>query len=267
LAAACEELIMWRSFALWVRAIVDADGSSRQWLRATLDERCPGFLEGRKNPEDLGSIWLDLCTWIDDHVFAGAGKESWIDALHYYSGRDPRSEKVWSHWTRNNEVWRDQEPPQYPTFDEWHQAALDTGDVQPEPPADFVHQYIEWEAFAFWARLIVEHNSNLPPDIETVIDARYPGFLPHIRGKEPGGSDYSTWFWRQLLAWIESHAFAEAARASSIDAVRDAARTPLRSERIAEYWADCSSRWRKNPPAPYPSYERWLQDADAFVSK
>jgi hypothetical protein len=266
LAATCEELVRWRSFALWVRAIVDAEGSLAQLLRATLDERCPGFLESRTDPDELKSMWLDLCTWIDDHVFAAASDEGWIDALHYYSGRDPRSEQIWSYWTRTAEAWRDRKPARYPTVDEWHHAALNTHDAQPEPAAALVQQYIEWEAFAFWARLFVERRSKLPRDVEAVIETRCPGFLTHIRGKRPGGSDYSTWFWRQLLAWIESHAFVEAAMTSSLDAVRDAARTHVRAERIAEYWADCSSRWRRNPPVPYPTYEQWLQETDAFVS-
>ena len=70
-----------------------------------------------------------------------------------------------------------------------------------------------------------------------------------------------------MLAWIDDHIFAEAKAASSLNAIRDAARTHLRGERIAAYWADLTSRWGKAPPNSYPAFEEWLQDADAFVTR
>jgi hypothetical protein len=54
----CEELIEWLFFALWVRAIVGAERSLPQWLREAIDQRCPGFLEGRSNVADLDPLWL-----------------------------------------------------------------------------------------------------------------------------------------------------------------------------------------------------------------
>jgi hypothetical protein len=285
LADACEQLVVWRSFALWVRAIVEAEGALPQSLKETMVQRCPGFLEARSNAAVCDSIWLDLSAWIDDHFFAASREGGWIDALHYYSGRDPRSEQVWNHWIRAGEAWRGHQPKDYPTFDEWHQDALQyrhsyagtqsehsteelARSAQPQDrlPA-LVAQYIEWEAFAFWARLIVEHESELPGDVVGVIEQRCPGFLNHIHGEQPAHVEYSTWFWRELLAWIESHIFADAKRESSIKAVSDSARTHLRGERIAEYWAACSARWRKSPPMAYPSFEQWLQNADAFVAQ
>jgi hypothetical protein len=64
---------------------------------------------------------------------------------------------------------------------------------------------------------------------------------------------------------MENHFFADAEHESTLDNVRDTARTHRRGERIAAYWAFCSSHWRKNPPAFNPSFEQWLREADAFV--
>lgn len=268
-AEACEDLIVWRSFALWVRAIVEAEGCLPRPLEQAIDQRCPGFLEARSNPTNYGSIWLDLSAWIDDHFFAAARDGGWIESLYYYSGRDPRSEQIWSYWTRTGAAWREHRPKAYPAFDQWNQNALEL--VPPAPAHDrlsaLVAQYIEWEAFGFWARLIVEHEPELPSDVAAVVEKRCPGFLTHVRSEQPAQVEYSTWFWRELLAWIENHAFAEAKRMSSLDTVRDGARTHLRGERIAEYWADCSARWQKNPPVPYPGFPQWLENADAFVAQ
>jgi hypothetical protein len=62
LADECEQMIEWRSFALWVRAIIEAERSLPQWLREAIDQRCPGFPQGRSNADDLDSLWLDLST-------------------------------------------------------------------------------------------------------------------------------------------------------------------------------------------------------------
>jgi len=283
-AEAREQLIVWHSFALWVRAIVDAEGSVPPWLKEAIGHRCQGFPEPRSDATDGDSIWLDLSAWIDDHFFAAARDGGWIDALHYYSGKDPRSEQIWNHWTRTEAAWRERKPKNYPTFDQWHEEALKSGPSHAgtqleQMPADLgpnarppdrlpalVSQYIEWEAFALWARLIVEHHANMPADVAAVIEQRCPGFLAHIDSQRTTQVEYSTWFWRELLSWIESHAFADAKERSWLDTVRDAARTHLRGERIAAYWAFCSSQWRKIPLASNPSFEQWLQDADAFVA-
>jgi hypothetical protein len=130
-----------------------------------------------------------------------------------------------------------------------------------------VAQYIEWEAFALWARLITERESELPSDVAAGIEQRCPGFLGTIQSENRGPVEYSTWFWRRLLAWIETHVFSDASKALSLDVIRDTARTHLRGERIAEYWAHCSSRWQKSPPIAYPDSEQWLQHADVFVAE
>jgi hypothetical protein len=266
LAEACEHLIEWRSFALWVRAIVAVEGFLPPWLREALGQRCPGILESTSNADDSHSIWLDLSVWIDERVFSSASASGWIDALHYYCGRDPRSEQIWRYWERTEDVWREQKPPRYPTFDEWHHDALTSSPANAEI-ADEVARYVEWEAFTFWTRLMVERRSELPEEVKGIIEQRCPGFLNHIRNKQPSDVEYSTWLWRRMLAWIETHVFADTIKLSSLNAVRDAARTHLRGERIAEYWVACSARWQKSAPTPCPGFERWLQDADLFVTE
>ncbi len=276
LADACEHIIEWRSFALWVRAIIGGERSLPQWLKEGIDQRCPGFVESRSDSDDLDSLWLDLSTWIDEHVFTAARAGGWIEALHYYAGRDPRYEQIWHCWEHTEAAWRDQKPPLYPTADEWHQDALrlrvpNDAECARSAPSDdrfprLVAQYIEWEAFAFWARLVVERELELPLKVATVIEQRCPGFLGQLGSEHPGGVDYATWLWRRLLAWIESRTLGDATGPLSLDSVRDAARTDLRGERIAVYWSDCSSRWRKDPPAQLPSFEQWLRDADAYCA-
>jgi hypothetical protein len=278
LADACERLVEWRSYALWVRAIINAEQGLPEWLREHLDQRCPGFLESRPRRANPDTIWLDLSGWVDDHFFRAARDGGWLDALHYYSGRCPRSERVWEHWTREDSAWANSRPLAYPSFEEWQEA------LKNYPPPDeeqarrtllpddrfaaLIEEYIEWEAFAFWVRAVVESAGEVPAELADVLRQRCPGFLDRVRGeKGPRGTEYTTWLWRELLAWIEASFFGEPRAASCLDKLRDAARTHLRGERIAAWWADCSSRWRRKPPASYPSFDEWLQMADTFVTQ
>jgi hypothetical protein len=282
-AEACEQMIEWRSFALWVRAIIDAEHAVPKWLTEIIDRRCPGFFEARCNATDHESAWLDLSGWIDNHLFRTARDAGWIDALHYYAGRDPRSERVWIQWTRCGASWQSRAPATYPTFEQWRQEAEDicipaasdsrgkprekTSSAPPDRLASLVPAYIEWEAFAFWVRSVVESAREIPAIVARVLDQRCPGFLNQVQSERPKHPGYTTWFWRDLVAWIDSHVFADADNELWLDAIRSTARCHLRAERFAEYWAACSSRWAKKPPDLYPTFEQWLAQADAFVMK
>ncbi len=266
LAAACDRMIEWRSFILWVRAIISAEETLPDWLRDRIDQRCPGFLDGRPKPSDHDSLWVDLSGWVNEHCFTSTLQGGWLDALHFYSGRDPRSERAWNQWTHADSEWRDCQPQAYPSFEQWYQEALNNCAAADDnlALAPLVKDYIEWEAFAFWSRAIVESAGEIPGHLISVLQQRCPGFADHIR-RQPARAAFSTRFWKELLAWIEDHIFSEAKTDSRLDAIRSASRTHLRGERIAAYWADCSSRWAKAPPNAYPSFEDWLRGADGFV--
>ncbi|MCW5979739.1 MAG: hypothetical protein KIT09_16790 [Bryobacteraceae bacterium] len=199
LADSCGQLVAWLSFGLWVRAVISAERKLPDWLRQQVDQRCPGFLDGRGKSSDHESIWVDLSSWVDEHMFHAARDGGWLDALHYYCGRDPCSEQVWEHWTRTESAWHDCPPKSYPSFDEWHHQALGhracADDVTPTAgePAALVKEYIEWEAFAFWARLVVETAGEVPAYLVSVLDQRCPGFADQLArtnaeraGDQPG---------------------------------------------------------------------------------
>ena len=95
-------------------------------LAASIEGRCPAFLQSRREGAHLPLLWLDLNEWVDFHFFSEAIQEGWIQALHYYYGRQPAAELIWQHWTRMDEEWRLRKPVAYPTFDQWqeHVAAL-----------------------------------------------------------------------------------------------------------------------------------------------
>jgi hypothetical protein len=264
-AAACERLAEWRSFSLWVRAIVDVQHAITQPVRHAIESRCPAFLESRPNPTALESLWPDLSGWIDHHFFADAAHGGWLQALHYYYGRLPESEAIWQHWTRMDDEWRANPPERFPTFAQW-QEAIAAMPLPSAPVAKATPQYIEWEAFAFWVRSLVESAGEIPPLVSAALGRQCPGFLEEVRKERPRVSSDPQWLWERLLRWIETHRFPEAVGNSWIEDLRAAARMHLRSERLAAYWANCSEKWNKNMPPELPAFEQWLAAADTFVS-
>lgn len=138
---------------------------------------------------------------------------------------------MWSQWTRSGVAWGSCRPKKYPTFDEWHQGALKgvppaaQRGSKPQapkrehsaPPPDLLaaltRQYIEWEAFAFWARSIVESHekyrrtlrafSNTDVRVSLVTfkaSARSPPSAPIGSGKScwRGSKVISLWVRRKL---------------------------------------------------------------------
>ena len=273
IAAALDRLIEHECFALWVRAITGAERAIPEWLLTSIEHRYPGFGGSRRSPPSHESVWEDLISWIDDHIFTATRDGGWIEALHYYSGQDSRSKDAWTLWSRSEAAWQNQKPSKYPSFEEWVQevrsVALPDESKVPDATAALVPQYIEGEAFAYWVRAVVESARRIPSSVAKSIEQRYPTFLGDraVHAPSPGTTEYASWLWRELLGWIESRTLAEVGQSSHLEELRAAARDHLRAERITAYWAECDAAWSKQPPRVYPDFEEWLLTADRFVTR
>jgi hypothetical protein len=123
-----QEYLDWEDFSLWVRAIVESEGRVPAQVSRILQERCPGFLEyetkyRERHPKRASALPLLLLEWIHDRVFAKAKEEGWLDALIFFSVRDPHSRCTWAYWEHCEDEWKRKRPTRYPSFDEWRLAA------------------------------------------------------------------------------------------------------------------------------------------------
>ena len=128
LAAAITEFIEWRTFAYWVRLVVEIEGDISVKMRALLDERCTGFIGAltayrESHPNEKEFLWLRLIEWIDLNTFATANAEGWRHALGFYAARDPRLARVREYWLRCDDAWKRVPPAELPSLDQWRQAA------------------------------------------------------------------------------------------------------------------------------------------------
>lgn len=115
------EYLQWEAFSLWVRAIADAEKRLPTAVMKTVQQRCPGLLPQGRAPAKL--LPLDILKWVHNHTFGVAKREGWLDALMFYSVRDPRSQRTWAYWEHCEREWKKQRPRSYPPFERWLHAA------------------------------------------------------------------------------------------------------------------------------------------------
>ncbi|MGB9257706.1 MAG: hypothetical protein WCC25_22920, partial [Candidatus Korobacteraceae bacterium] len=180
------EYIDWQEFNLCVRSILEVENRIPNGLVEILDDRVPGFLESEKQLTPQAAkgrpLPLRLEDWIDNHIFGFAKQEGWFNAISYYAIRDPRYQRAEVCWSECTEKWKKAKPIQYPSFEEWkgmaaqcdetahltapeRQALASTKLVQPDRLCEAAARYIDWEAFAYWARPALERESRLPAEV------------------------------------------------------------------------------------------------------
>ena len=116
--------------------------------------------------------------------------------------------------------------------------------VTPERLAETITEYIEWRAFAYWVRSIVETEGYVSTTMKASLEARCPGFLASARAPHEGPAS----LWLRLTSWIDEHIFAYAkaegwSHALGYYAVRDP-----RCDQIENYWLHCDNAWKRSRP-------------------
>jgi len=119
-----------------------------------------------------------------------------------------------------------------------------------------VRGYIRWQAFALWARAIVELEGSTPSWLKAIQRKRCPGFVEEAaRSNEPGLLGL------QLLPWVHNQAFGLAKQEGWLDALVFYGFRDTRSQGYWTYWEHCKSEWKKRPPASVPTFAQWRRSA------
>ncbi len=286
LLEARNEYIDWQEFSLWLRSILEVENRIPDWLITILNDRVPGFLEGEKQLTPKAAkgrpLPVRLEDWIDDHIFGLAKQEGWFSAIAFYAIREPRYQRAEVCWSECVERWKKAKPIQFPSFDEWRDAAAhcdDTAHLLPEVRkartsaklaapdrlAEAVSQWIDWEALAYWARPALELKSGVTKEVACELGRRCPGFLEANSSVREQGSLGTSQDWQSLMSWIADHYFQDAKAEGWFDAILLQARSHPRAIRTMEYADHCDEVWISAIPEPYPSFEDWRRAADAYV--
>jgi hypothetical protein len=280
------QYLEWQELYHWARSIMESEQDIPEWLARKLDEMCPGFLVAERqllktHPEERFLAPVRLAEWIDENIFAFARQGGWLPAITYYAVREARYQRASACWSQSVEMWRKTKPAEYPSFDQWLAHAAQCDDtahllpeirkerecfklVEPQRLADSVSRYIDWEAFAYWARAPLEHEQPLISEVAQELDARCPGFT-EFNAKEHTGDGQLPRAWDRVMVWIRKHFFHDAMAEGWYDAIVISTRIHPRAIRTMEFADHCDEVWKGELPEPYPSFERWRRNADLYV--
>lgn len=285
LHATRNQYLDWQEFYYWARSIIESEGRIPEWLAQRLNEMCPGFLAAGKEDSARRTKSAELATirlgeWIDEHIFAFAKRGGWLLAVTFYAVREPRYQRAAVYWSECIQKWRMAKLQEYPSLEQWLRDAArcdESAHLLPESRqkrecfklvdsarlTEALSRYIDWEAFAYWARPALERGSVVEA-IAHELDARCPAFREFNSRERTQDGDLPR-DWQRLMFWIRDHFFHEAKTEGWYDAVVMCAGIHPRAIRTMEYADHCDDCWTNGLPAPYPTFESWRTDADRYL--
>lgn len=252
-AAAAQQIVEYLALALWVRASVASNMPVPALVRREIDTRCPGFFSSQSSDASMDDLWTDILEWANFHRISAAQAGGWMEAAHYYAGRDPRSELYWRHWEQSSGQTSEFCGTPCP-FEQWKSEAT-TGSGIPEVAV--LEKVIQTEAFALWVSLIVERGGRYS-DLESALRTRCP--QPPLPNLLPRRGDQAA-LNRLRQAILNSMLASDPKAEAAIHQARD----HLRYERVVAYFEHCSRTWRLSPNESIPSFESWLKAADEYI--
>jgi hypothetical protein len=124
-----------------------------------------------------------------------------------------------------------------------------------------VTEFIEWRAFSYWLRLIVENVGFVSDVVAAILQERCPGFLVYTATYARQRPNEQEFLWLRFLEWTDDTVF-QAAIAEGWRHVLgyDATRDP-RMDQLRAYWKQCRESWKFQHPASLPSFEAWRASA------
>jgi hypothetical protein len=126
--------------------------------------------------------------------------------------------------------------------------------------SEAITDYIEWRAFAYWARLLLDAEGCVSPATGELLEARCPGFLTGVSLRNEAGVS----LWRHLISWIDEHIFGYAKHEGWSHALGYYAARDPRCDQIEKYWLFCQHAWRTRRPPCLPTFGEWRAAAADF---
>src|SRR5512132_597072 len=88
-----------------------------------------------------------------------------------------------------------------------HHAEAEVKNVDSTRLAATITQFIEWRAFAYWIRLIVEAEGHISPEIQALLESRCPGFIGALTVYRESHHREREFVWLRLIEWIDDNVF------------------------------------------------------------
>ena len=142
-----------------------------------------------------------------------------------------------------------------------HQAEAETKNVGANRLATGITEFIEWRAFSYWLRLIVETQGFVSEPLIAVLQERCPAFLEYATAYARQHPREPEFLWLRFLEWTDERLFHLAIAEGWRHALGYYATRDPRMDQIRKHWKQCRQAWKLQPPAPFPDFESWREAA------
>jgi hypothetical protein len=124
-----------------------------------------------------------------------------------------------------------------------------------------ITEFIEWQTFAYWIRLVVEIEGGISTKMQSLLDERCPGFLADLAAYREAHPNEREFLWLRLIEWIDHRIFGSTNAEGWRHALGFYAARDPRLDRVRAYWLQCDEAWKRQPPTQLPSLDDWRRAA------
>jgi hypothetical protein len=135
------------------------------------------------------------------------------------------------------------------------------GLVEPHRLAQTITEFIEWRAFSYWLRLIVETQGFVPDPMNAILQERCPGFLDYAAAYAAVHPREPAFLWLRFLEWTDEQLFHGSTAEGWRHALGYYATRDPRMDQLRSHWKQCRRMWKLQPPEPFPDFESWREAA------
>ena len=135
------------------------------------------------------------------------------------------------------------------------------GLVAPDRLAQTITEFVEWRAFSYWLRLIVEAQGFVSDPMTAILQERCPGFLEYAASYAGEHPRERAFLWLRFLEWTDEKLFQVPIVQGWRHALGYYATRDPRMDQLRAHWKQCRRAWKLQPPACFPSFETWRESA------
>jgi len=133
--------------------------------------------------------------------------------------------------------------------------------VVPDRLAQTITKFIEWRAFSYWLRLIVETQGFVSDPMMSILQERCSGFLEYASAYSKEHPQEPEFLWLRFLEWTDEKLFHVAIAEGWRHALGYYATRDPRMDQLRAHWKQCRRAWKLQSPPSFPSFETWRESA------
>ena len=133
--------------------------------------------------------------------------------------------------------------------------------VTPDRLAAAITEFIEWRAFSYWLRLVVEIDGCVSESMAAILNQRCPGFLEYAATFAERHPREPEFLWLRFLEWSDETLFRVATAEGWRHVLGYHSMRDPRMDRLRAYWKQCRREWAGAPLSRLPTFDAWRQSA------